>query len=132
MRLLTQQLSQFLNSPTIIHYQNAYRVIKYLKGSPGWGILFKRHAQLQLLDFPYADWKSCIDTRRSSTSGYCFFLEESEINCTNSTILYCDNQFKYTFLQILFLLREQNTLKLIVIPFEKEFKRECSNYFQST
>ncbi|PNX56275.1 putative copia-type protein, partial [Trifolium pratense] len=35
---VTQQLSQFLTSPTQVHYDTACRVIKYLKGSPGRGL----------------------------------------------------------------------------------------------
>lgn len=38
----TQQLSQFLSSPTMTHFQSAQRVLKYLKGSPGKGIMFSR------------------------------------------------------------------------------------------
>ncbi|PNX62837.1 retrovirus-related Pol polyprotein from transposon TNT 1-94, partial [Trifolium pratense] len=37
---VTQQLSQFLTSPTQVHYDTACRVIKYLKGSPGRGLFF--------------------------------------------------------------------------------------------
>jgi hypothetical protein len=80
---VTQQLSQFLSSPTQTHYDTACRVVKYLKGSLGRGLLFKRDAQLQLLGFTDADWAGCLDTRRS-TSGYCFFLMSSLINIMES------------------------------------------------
>lgn len=43
---VTQKLSQFLHAPTKIHYHTACSVIKYLKGSPSCGILFRRDAQL--------------------------------------------------------------------------------------
>jgi hypothetical protein len=76
---VTQQLSQFLSSPTQTHYDTACRVVRYLKGSPGRGLLFRRDAQLQLLGFTDADWAGCLDTRRS-TSGYCFFLGSSLIS----------------------------------------------------
>jgi len=70
---VTQQLSKFLQAPTITHYKTACRVVKYLKGSLGRGLLIKRDSNLQLLKFTDADWAGCIDTRRS-TSGYYFFL----------------------------------------------------------
>jgi hypothetical protein len=76
---VTQQLSQFLSSPTQTHYDTACRVVRYLKGSPGRGLLFRRDAQLQLLGFTDADWAGCLDSRRS-TSGYCFFLGSSLIS----------------------------------------------------
>jgi hypothetical protein len=74
-----QQLSQFLSKPTIVHYETACRVVRYLKGSPGKGLLFPRSSTLQILGFTDADWANCIDTRRS-TSGYCFFLGKSLIS----------------------------------------------------
>ncbi|KAK2390516.1 putative mitochondrial protein [Trifolium repens] len=76
---VTQQLSQFLSTPTQTHYDTACRVVRYLKGSPGRGLLFRRDAQLQLLGFTDADWAGCLDSRRS-TSGYCFFLGSSLIS----------------------------------------------------
>ncbi|XP_045802549.1 uncharacterized mitochondrial protein AtMg00810-like [Trifolium pratense] len=76
---VTQQLSQFLTSPTHVHYDTACRVVKYLKGSPDRGLFFSRTSKLQLLGFIDADWAGCLDTQRS-TSGYCFFLGSSLIS----------------------------------------------------
>lgn len=70
-----QQLSQFLTQPTMLHFQAAQRVLKYLKGSPGQGLFFPRSSSLQLLGFVDADLGG-VDTRRS-VSGYCFFLGDS-------------------------------------------------------
>jgi hypothetical protein len=75
--LATQQLSQFLNAPTTTHYNAAYRVLRYLKANPGYGLLFPRNSEVQILG--YADWAGCIDTRKS-TSGYCFSMGSSLIS----------------------------------------------------
>jgi hypothetical protein len=75
----TQQLSQFLSAPTIVHYESACRIVRYLKGSPGRGLFFSRQSTLQLMGFADADWANCVDTRRS-TSGYCFFIGSSLIS----------------------------------------------------
>jgi hypothetical protein len=72
----TQQLSQFMASPTITHYHAALRVLRYLKRSPGRGLFFPHSSDLQLLGFSDADWGGCIDTRKS-ISGYCFFIGKS-------------------------------------------------------
>jgi hypothetical protein len=74
-----QQLSPFLSKPTIVHYDAACRVVRYLKGSPGKGLFFSRSSALQVLGFADADWANCVDTRRS-TSGYCVFLGNSLIS----------------------------------------------------
>ena len=76
---VVQQLSQFLNAPTTTHYDTACRVVKYLKWTPGQGLLFRRDSQLQLLGSTDADWAGCLDSRRS-TSGYCFFLGSSLVS----------------------------------------------------
>ncbi|KAK2416966.1 putative mitochondrial protein [Trifolium repens] len=77
--LATQQLSQFLHKPTMVHYKAACRVVRYLKQSPGKGLMFPRSSELQILGYSDADWAGCLDTRRS-TSGYCFFLGNSLVS----------------------------------------------------
>jgi hypothetical protein len=76
---ITQQLSQFLSSPTHTHYNAALRVLRYLKGCPGRGLFFYRSSSLHLQGFSDADWAGCKDTRRS-ISGQCFFLGHSLIS----------------------------------------------------
>ncbi|PNY00882.1 putative copia-type protein [Trifolium pratense] len=77
-----QQLSQFLDAPTSIHFKAAHKVLKYLKGNPGTGLFFPRNSSIQLLGFSDADWGGCIDNRRSIT-GYCFFIGQS-LKCWKS------------------------------------------------
>ncbi|MED6199745.1 hypothetical protein PIB30_116674 [Stylosanthes scabra] len=43
----TQQLSQFMATPTQAHYQAALRVLRYLKNSPSRGLFFPRNSTLQ-------------------------------------------------------------------------------------
>jgi hypothetical protein len=76
---ITQQLSQFLSNPTIIHHNPALRTLRYLKGCPGKGLFFPRHSSLSLQGFTDADWAGCLDTRKS-ISGHCFFLGNSLIS----------------------------------------------------
>ncbi|XP_058779826.1 uncharacterized mitochondrial protein AtMg00810-like [Vicia villosa] len=77
--LATQQLSQFLNSPTITHFKGACRVIRYLKQNPGKGILFPRNSNIQIQGYVDADWAGCHDSRRSTTC-FIFFLGDSLVS----------------------------------------------------
>lgn len=76
---ITQQLSQFLSKPSIIHHNAACRVLRYLKSSPSRGLFFPHNSTLQLPGFSDADWAGCQDTRRS-ISGSCFFIGQSLIS----------------------------------------------------
>jgi hypothetical protein len=75
----TQQLSQFLTSPTEKHYLAATRILRYLKKCPGQGLFFPRQSSLFLSGFSDADWAGCLDSRKS-ISGQCFFLGSSLIS----------------------------------------------------
>jgi hypothetical protein len=75
----TQQLSQFLTSPTEQHFHAATRILRYLKKCPGQGLFFPRDSSLCLTGYSDADWAGCLDSRRS-ISGQCFFLGQSMIS----------------------------------------------------
>ncbi|XP_020584559.1 uncharacterized protein LOC110027457 [Phalaenopsis equestris] len=66
-------ISQFMHDPREPHLQAAYRVLHYLKGNLGKGILFKRNDTLTLEAYTDADYVGSIVDRRSTTR-YCTFL----------------------------------------------------------
>ena len=61
------KLSQFLDSPTIVHYQVAWRVLRiwYLKDSTVASLFFPATADLKLNKYVNSDWGSYLDIRRS-------------------------------------------------------------------
>ena len=75
-----QQLSQFMASPTELHYKAALRVLRYLKCSPRRGLFCPHYSsELQFLGFRDEDWGGCVDTR-CSISGYCLFIGKSLVS----------------------------------------------------
>jgi hypothetical protein len=66
-------VSQFMHNPKETHLRAVNRILRYLKGSPGRGVLFRKRDSLTLESYTDADYGgSRIDGR--STSGYCTFL----------------------------------------------------------
>jgi hypothetical protein len=66
-------VSQFMHEPRSHHMDAVMRIIRYLKGSPGRGLLYTSHGNLQVECYTDADWAGSLDDRRS-TSGYCTFV----------------------------------------------------------
>ncbi|XP_015060300.1 uncharacterized protein LOC107006202 [Solanum pennellii] len=56
-----------------MHLQAVNKILQYLRGSPGKGILFKRGGDMVLEAYTDADYAGSLVDRRSS-SGYCIFL----------------------------------------------------------
>lgn len=72
-------LAQFLSNPQVQHWDAAIRVLRYIKGSPGQGILLRPMKDLCLTAFCDSDWATCPLTRRS-LSGYMVFLGRSPVS----------------------------------------------------
>ncbi|KAJ0778869.1 putative RNA-directed DNA polymerase [Helianthus annuus] len=77
-------LSQFMATPYTGHWDAALRVLRYLKSTPGLGILYsdQGHCRVgaftedgdgRISGFSDADWAGCPISRRSTT-GYCVFV----------------------------------------------------------
>ncbi|MFS7918608.1 putative RNA-directed DNA polymerase [Helianthus anomalus] len=62
-------VSQFMHQPQASHMEVVLRIIRYLKGTAGHGILFKSNGHLEIQAYTDADWAGDKGTRRS-TSGY--------------------------------------------------------------
>jgi len=67
-------VSQFMHNPSASHMDAVVRILRYLKSSPGRGVLFSKHNDcLEICGFTDADWAGSVTDRRS-TSGYFTFV----------------------------------------------------------
>lgn len=66
-------VSQFMHAPTMAHLQIVKRILRYLKGSVGRGILMKNNGNTQVMGYTDSDWAgNALDHK--STTGYCTFV----------------------------------------------------------
>ena len=66
-------VSQFMNNPTEDHMAAVNRILRYLKMTPGKGLLYKKCDSRNIEIYTDADWAGNIIDRRS-TSGYCSYV----------------------------------------------------------
>ncbi|XP_075101609.1 secreted RxLR effector protein 161-like [Nicotiana tabacum] len=72
-------LSQFMHCPKKSHMEATVRVVRYIKGAPGLGLLMISKQSTKLRAFCDRDWASCPVSSRSMT-GYGMKLENSLVS----------------------------------------------------
>jgi Reverse transcriptase (RNA-dependent DNA polymerase) len=70
--IAVSQISQFMHTPRTSHLDAVNRILRYLKGTPGKGILMKNNNSNTLCGYSDADWAENFD--RKSTTGFCTFV----------------------------------------------------------
>ena len=66
-------ISKYMENPTKLHLQAAKRVLRYLKGTIGIGIFYRKLGNYELVTYTDNDHAGDLDDRKS-TSGYVFLL----------------------------------------------------------
>ncbi|RVW32090.1 Retrovirus-related Pol polyprotein from transposon RE2 [Vitis vinifera] len=64
-------LSRFMHSPSKIHFGVAKRVLRYIRGTFGYGLWFVKKESKELQGYANSDWAGSLDDSKS-TSGYSF------------------------------------------------------------
>ena len=72
-------LSQYMSCPSEKHWTGVKRILRYLKGTVGHGLVFSGDDGDKLMGYSDADWAGDLDTRRS-TSGYVFKIGGAIVN----------------------------------------------------
>ncbi|KAM1862019.1 hypothetical protein ACFX14_002530 [Malus domestica] len=67
-------VSQFMHSLTMDHLQVVKRILWYLKGFVGHGLLMQNNGHTHILGYTNTDW-ACNSLDRKSTIGFCIFVE---------------------------------------------------------
>ena len=76
-------VARFSAKPTKEHWTAVKRVLRYLKGTSKFGLLYKGKSSSNMIGYSDADWAGDIGDRRS-TSGYVFLLGGAAISWKSS------------------------------------------------
>jgi hypothetical protein len=72
MSFVVRQISKFMHSPRTSHLDAVNRILRYLKGTPGKGILMRKNNINAICGYSDEDWAGSFD--RKSTIGFCTFV----------------------------------------------------------
>ena len=68
-----------MEKPKEAHWQAAKRILRYVKGTKGFGILYTTSENSELVGYTNSDWAGSVDDRKS-TSGYVFHMGSGAIS----------------------------------------------------
>lgn len=71
-------ISRYMSRPTELHLLAAKRIMRYLQGTTGFGILYKKGGNRELIGFTDSDYAGCVEDRKS-TLGYVFILSGAAV-----------------------------------------------------
>lgn len=80
---VTGMLGSYQSNPGLDHWKAAKKALRYLQGTKGLMLTYKRSDNLEVVGYSDADFAGCVDTKKS-TLGYIFTLAEGAISWKSS------------------------------------------------
>ena len=66
-------VSRYMESPSIMHFKAANRILRYLKGTIDYGLLYSFSNEFKLVGYSDSNWAGDLDDRKN-TIGFVFYL----------------------------------------------------------
>ncbi|KAF5457496.1 hypothetical protein F2P56_021595, partial [Juglans regia] len=96
-------VSQYMQSPTVDHFQAVKRILCNVKGTLHYGLSFSHSPPTSILAYSNVDWAGYPDTH-CSTSGYAIFLGENLVSWSakkQPTVSHSSCEFEYRALALM-------------------------------
>ena len=74
-------VSRFISNPKEVHWKEAKRILRYLHGTIGYGLIHRSTEDFRLIGYTDSDWEGCMDDKKS-TLGYPFSTGSTTISCS--------------------------------------------------
>ena len=72
-------VARFCSKPSVQHWKAVKRILRYLRGSVNYGLMYSQNQNNVAVGYSDADWAGDLDNRKS-TSGYIFNLCEGAVS----------------------------------------------------
>ncbi|XP_068336581.1 secreted RxLR effector protein 161-like [Pyrus communis] len=72
-------ISRYMEHPTETHLMAAKRILRYVKGTTGFGVFYKKGEDEELISYTDSDYVGDQDDRKS-TSGYVFMMNSGAVS----------------------------------------------------
>ena len=79
------KLARLVSNATDTHWRIAKGVLRYLIGTTGFGLHFKRNIKAKLTGYVDASWADDRNSKRNSTTGYLCFFDEKQLSLVDWT-----------------------------------------------
>eukprot|EP00253_Pinus_taeda_P002408 PITA_02408 len=71
-------VSRFMAKPKELHWKVVKRILRYLRGTVGYGLVYRSIEDFRLIGYADSDWAGCMDDRKS-TLGYSFSMGSATV-----------------------------------------------------
>ncbi|KAK1408895.1 hypothetical protein QVD17_41029 [Tagetes erecta] len=124
-------VSQFMHNPQEDHMEAVMRIIRYLKGTIGRGIVFKKNSHLDAEVYTDADWGGNPNDKRS-TAGYFTLLGGNLVTWRSKkqkvvSLSSAESEFRGIAKGITEILWLRKIMKEIGAPFKRPVRLKCDN-----
>ena len=72
-------LGRYQSNPSLDHWRATKKVMRYLKGTKDYMLMYRRPDSLKVIDYSASDFAGCVDSCKS-TSGYIFKLVDEAVS----------------------------------------------------
>ncbi|XP_063939719.1 uncharacterized mitochondrial protein AtMg00810-like [Daucus carota subsp. sativus] len=116
-------ISRYMETPTITHMKMAKRILRYVKGTPEYGLTYSPSTHFKLYGYSDSDWGGDVDDRKSTT-GFIFFLGDTAFTwCSKKqpivTLSTCEVEYVSAASSVCHAIWLRRLLKMIHIPQEE-------------
>lgn len=116
-------VSRYMEAPTMTHFKAVKRILRYLKGTLDFGLMYSFSNDSKLVGYCDSDWAGNLDDRKSTT-GFVFFMGETAFAWSSKkqpivTLSTCEAEYVATTSCVCQAIWLRNLLKELHLPQEE-------------